>query len=118
MNLIYTINDVIEANEVIDLVKRSAHSRPADDAHRLVRIVPQANIVVTARDGNKLVGLARGLKELSGCCYLSDLVTDVNYNNQNIGEQLIRQVRQAIGENTLIVLVPAPEAMAYSTEIE
>jgi ribosomal protein S18 acetylase RimI-like enzyme len=113
----YAINPTIEASEVLGLIKRADCAKSAEDAHRLVRIVPQANIVVAARDGQRLVGLARGLKELSGCCYLSDLLVDRDYHNQGIGEQLIRHVRTSVGKNALIVLVPSPEMAAYSTEI-
>jgi ribosomal protein S18 acetylase RimI-like enzyme len=118
MDLEFHVNERVESTEALDLMKRSERKRPTEDAHRLVRIVPRANIVVTVRDGQKLVGLARGLKECSGCCYLSDLLVDPAYQAQALGEQLIRHVRQAIGDNTLIMLLPAPDAMAYSTEID
>lgn len=113
----YAVNPVVDASEAMSLQKRADCSKPAEDAHRLVRVVANANIVVTARDGNRLVGLARGLKEESGCCYLSDLLVDRDYQNQGIGAQLIREVRKHLGENSLIVLVPSPDAVAYSTEI-
>jgi hypothetical protein len=117
MELTFAVNDVVAVQDVLELLKRSAPKRYSDDAHRLVRIVPDANIVVTAKDGRKLVGLARGLKETS-CCYLSDLFVDPAYADEAIGERLIRRVSEAIGEHSLIVLVPAPDAMAYSAEIE
>jgi len=114
----FSINPILEASEAMSLLKRSDSRKPEHDAHRLVRIVPHANVVVTARDGAKLVGLARGLNEASGCCYLSDLLVDRDYQQQGIGEQLIRQVRKAVGDHALIVLIPAPEEMAYSTELD
>lgn len=118
MNVTFAVNEIVEIAEAMDLLRRSEQRRPDEDVHRLVRVVQQANLVVTARDGRTLIGLARGLKECNGCCYLSDLVVDVKYHDQAIGEQLIRHVRAAIGENTLIVLVPSPDAMVYSTELE
>lgn len=118
MDITYAVNEVVEVSEAVALVRRSNLKRRDDDAHRLVRIVPQANIVVTARDGKKLVGIARGLKEINGCCYVSDLIVDRDYLNDAIGESLIRHVRDAVGEGTLIVLVPAPDAMAFNAEIE
>lgn len=118
MDITFVVNEVVEVSEAIDLLRRSNLKRRDDDAHRLVRIVPQANIVVTAREGRKLVGLARGLKEINGCCYLSDLIVDREYIKEAIGESLIRRVHDAIGENSLIVLVPAPDVMAYKAEIE
>ena len=118
MQLIFAVNEVVDEQDALELLKRSDLKRPSDDARRLVRIVPQANIVVTARDGQKLIGLARGLKEVSGCCYLSDLIVDRAYANDAVGEKLIRRVSEAIGEHSLIVLVPAPDAVVYSAEIE
>ena len=118
MELTFAVNEILDVQDALELLKRSEPKRRTDEAHRLVRIVPDANIVVTARDGQKLVGLARGLKEVSGCCYLSDLIIDRAYAGEAVGEKLIRHVSEAIGENSLIVLVPAPDAMAYSTELE
>lgn len=118
MELTFAINEIVDVQEALELLKRSAMKRPADEARRLVRIVPDANIIVTARDGQKLVGLARGLKEVSGCCYLSDLIVDRAYTSEAVGEKMIRQVSAAIGKHSLIVLVPAPDAMVYNTEIE
>src|SRR5690349_4626812 len=118
MELTFAVNEVVDVQEVVTLMRRSDLKRQDDDAHRLVRIVPQANIVVTARDGQKLVGLARGLKEVSGCCYLSDLIVDRAYIGEAVGEKLIRQVGMMVGENSLIVLVPAPDAMVYNTAID
>jgi ribosomal protein S18 acetylase RimI-like enzyme len=118
MDLTYHVNERVEVQDAVDLLRRSELKRPHDDAHRLVRIVPQANIVVTVRDGQKLVALARGLKECSGCCYISDLIVDPAYTDRALGEQMIRRVHDEIGENTLIVLVPAPDAMVYDAEID
>lgn len=117
MELQYAINENLELEDVIGLLRRSNSTRPEGDARRLVRIVPEANVVVTVRDGAKLVGLARGLKEMSGCCYLSDLLVDKDYQKLELGGEMIRRVRRMVGENSLIVLVPAPSAMAYSAEI-
>lgn len=119
MELTFAVNEVVDVQEAVALLKRAERKqRDSGDEHRLVRIVPEANIVVTARDGQKLVGLARGLKEHSGCCYLSDLIVDREYAAHAVGEKLIRQVAKQVGENSLIVLVPAPQAHAYSTAID
>ncbi len=117
MELKFAVNENVKVAEVVELLKRSTLPTCKDEARRLVRLVPQANVIVTARDGKRLVGLARGLKEVSGCCYLSDLIVDKAYADKAVGARLIREVRKAIGENTLVVLVPAPDAMAYSAEI-
>ncbi len=118
MQLTFATNEIVDVSDAVELLRRSRAKREPADAHRLVRIVPQANVVVTARDGRRLVGLARGIKEVGGCCYLSDLIVDKDYVGAEIGEQLIRHVRREIGENSLIVLIPAPDAMAYTADID
>lgn len=108
MDVTFHVNERVDALEAIQLLRRSQTGRPDDDAHRLVRILPQANIVVTARKDGQLVGLARGLREASGCCYLSDLIVDAPFRDANLGSQLIECVRDVVGEQSLIVLAPAP----------
>lgn len=117
MDLQYAINEHLELEDVVGLLRRSQATRSEGDARRLVRIVPEANVVVSVRDGARLVGLARGLKEMSGCCYLSDLLVDKDYQKMELGGEMIRRVRQLVGDKSLIVLVPAPGAMAYRAEI-
>ncbi len=117
MDLQYTINPYIEFHEVRDLLFRSIGNRHDEEVKRLIRIVPDANVVVAVRDGKKLVGLARGLKELSGCCYLSDLIVDHDYQDQGIGEKMIRQVRKIVGDKALILLVPAPDAGVHELQM-
>lgn len=111
----YTVNPVVKPETVRDLLKRAEMDRAEEDADRLVRIAPEANIVLACYDGGKLVGLARGLKEMSGCCYLSDLVVDRAYQSRSVGEQLIRRVRQVVGEHALILLVRASDVAVYNT---
>lgn len=37
------------------------------------------DIVITAWDGGKIVGIARALTDYAYCCYLSDLAVDTDY---------------------------------------
>jgi predicted N-acetyltransferase YhbS len=41
------------------------------------------------------------------------LAVDKAYQNRGIGQQLIANVRSAIGEEVALILVSAPEAIAY-----
>jgi hypothetical protein len=59
-----------------------AERRPADDLARLDRMLRAADIIVTARDGARLVGVARAITDFSYCCYLSDLAVDAAYQRQ------------------------------------
>jgi len=107
MSLTYTLNSLVQFEEVLDLLERAGRPVSEDEARRLCSVRPDTNLVIACRDGQHLVGLARGLKELNGCCYLSDLLVDPSYQqSQNVGETLIRRAGLAAGEHSLVVLVP------------
>lgn len=72
-----------------------------------------ANLTFTAWDGEKLVGIARALTDYGFCCYLSDLAVDGAYQRQGIGKELIRLMREHLGEEVMLLLLSAPKAMSY-----
>jgi len=94
-----------------------AARRPADDLQRLDRMLRNADIVVTARDAGRIVGISRAVTDFSYCCYLSDLAVDAAYQHQGIGRQLIAQTHTAAGPDTTLLLVAAPAAENYYPKI-
>lgn len=76
-----------------------------------------ANVIVTARDGGRLVGVSRAVTDFSYCCYLSDLAVDVAFQRQGIGKRLIAETHAAAGATTTLVLVAAPAAEHYYAKI-
>jgi hypothetical protein len=62
--------------EFVDLLKRSTLSerRPIDDTNCIKAMLKHANLLCTAWDDAKLVGIARSVTDFEYCCYLSDRV--------------------------------------------
>jgi GNAT superfamily N-acetyltransferase len=77
----------------------------------------QADLIVTARDAGRLVGISRAITDFSYCCYLSDLAVDAAYQRRGIGKRLIAQTHQAAGELTTLILLAAPAAESYYPRI-
>jgi predicted N-acetyltransferase YhbS len=76
------------------------------------------NILVTAWDGELLVGVSRALSDFSFCCYLSDLAVDEKYQHQGIGKELIRLTHYVAGEkDSTLLLLAAPKAAGYYPKI-
>ena len=71
-----------------------------------------ANLVVTAWEGELLVGIARSLSDFSYATYLADLAVRVSHQKQGIGRELMRHT-QAHGGQAMIVLLAAPKAVDY-----
>ena len=113
MVISYKINAKIEPHQLAKLFKDSGLRRPVDDLNRLKKMIDNADLLVTAWDGEKIVGVARGLTDQSYSCYLCDLAVDKEYQNKGIGHDLINQVEQYIGEECSLVLLSPTEAMEY-----
>jgi ribosomal protein S18 acetylase RimI-like enzyme len=117
MVITYKTSAKLEAHELSDLFKASGIKRPVEDLNRVKNMIDNSNLLVTAWDGEKLVGIARALSDFSYCCYLSDLAVDKEYQNQGIGHELVNEIQKLIGEESNLVLLSAPEAMEYYPKI-
>ena len=115
MPVTYEIKQSVEVNQFIDLLRRSSLSerRPIDDLECMQGMIDNADLMVTAWHGQKLVGVARSVTDFHFCCYLSDLAVDKAYQKQGIGIQLQRLTRQQLNDHCKIILLAAPEAAGY-----
>ena len=116
-NIVYAVEKVTAA-EFVDVLRRSglAERRPVDEPDRVAKMIEHGNLIVTARDGTKLIGVARSLSDFTYCTYLSDLAVDRAYQKQGIGKALIDKTREAVGDS-MVLLLSAPKAMTYYPHI-
>lgn len=119
MEIAYSVEPDLSAQAFRDILIAStlAERRPVNDPERLERMLRHADIIVTARDGERLVGISRAITDFAYCCYLSDLAVDVAYQHQGIGKRLIEETRRRSGERTTLILVSAPAAETYYPKI-
>ena len=96
-----------------DLYRRANLARPIDDLERIGRMLRGADLIVSAWDGDKLVGIARALTDFSYSCYLSDLAVDEAYQGKGTGKALTQQLREHLGDEVTIVVLAAPGAAEY-----
>jgi predicted N-acetyltransferase YhbS len=110
----YREGNDLDLDEVIDVYVESTlgDRRPVDDRERMAGMLRHANLVVTAWDGDRLVGIARSVSDLHYATYLSDLAVRLSYQKQGIGVELIRRTQEAAPRATLILLA-APAAVGY-----
>ena len=119
MAIVYALEPDLSVAEFRDVLVAStlAERRPVGDLVRLERMLRQADIIVTARDEARLVGVSRAISDFAYCCYLSDLAVDVTYQRQGIGKRLIDETRKAAGDGATLILVAAPAAQTYYPKI-
>jgi N-acetylglutamate synthase-like GNAT family acetyltransferase len=99
--------------DIIDLYKSSGINRLVEDAERIAQMFVHSNLIVSAWDEDKLVGIARSLTDFCYCCYLSDLAVRQEYKKKGIGKKLISLTKEKIGDQTMLLLLSVPMAMDY-----
>lgn len=117
MVITYKVNTRIEPHQLAEVFQASGIRRPFDDLNRMKKMLDNANLLVTAWDGEKLVGVARALTDYSYCCYLSDLAVIKEYQHNDIGHELVAQVQNQIGDECVLILLAAPNVMDYYPRI-
>lgn len=84
--------------------------RPIDDDARFAQMLANANLSITAWDGDTLVGISRCLTDFVWITYLADLAVRVSHQRRGIGKELIRRTQTAApGANLLLLAAPAAE---------
>lgn len=119
MNISYRSDLSVSSSQFIDILKRSTldERRPVNNPERIQKMLDHGNLLITAWDDQKLVGISRALTDFSFCCYLSDLAVDSAYQKKGIGKRLIDETHKMAGELTTLILLAAPAAVDYYPKI-
>jgi len=114
----YRVGNELDLDGVITLYRESTLGarRPVEDRARMQTMLRNANLVVTAWAGDRLVGLARSLTDFAFCTYLSDLCVHAAYQRRGIGRELIRRTRD-LGGSAHLILLSAPKAVGYYARV-
>jgi ribosomal protein S18 acetylase RimI-like enzyme len=119
MNIEYKINTPVTAEQFIELLHESTlgERRPIDDYGCMEGMVSNSNLMITAWDGNKLIGIARSMTDFHYACYLSDLAVDKKYQKSGVGKKLQSLTQDQLGPKCKLLLVAAPAANSYYEHI-
>ncbi|MGO9244300.1 MAG: GNAT family N-acetyltransferase [Verrucomicrobiia bacterium] len=111
----YQTGNDLELDQVIDLYRASTLGvrRPIDDRERFAAMLKNANLVITAWDGDLLVGISRCMTDFNFFTYLADLVVRESHQRRGIGKELMRLTQKYSGPKTSVLLLAAPAAETY-----
>ena len=117
--IVYREGNDIDPELVVELYRDSTlgERRPVDDLSIISDMVRHANLVISAWDGEQLVGLARTLTDFAYVGYLSDLAVRLSYQRRGVGVRLIGETRARMGPRSSLVLLSAPRAVGYYPRI-
>ena len=115
MPITYRVGNQLDLDQVVELYEAStlAERRPVADRPRFAAMLQHANLVITAWDGELMVGISRCLTDFHYITYLSDLAVRVSHQRQGIGKELIRRTRDVCDPKANLPLLAAPAAEHY-----
>lgn len=110
----YRVGNLAGIDALIELYRASTlgERRPVDDRDRMARMLANANLVITAWEGELLVGISRSLSDFCYATYLSDLAVRASHQRLGIGKELVRRT-QAEAPAAMVILLAAPKAVEY-----
>ena len=119
LSIEYKLNPELTGTEFTDILNRSSlgKRRPVDDKECIEGMLKNADIIVTAYDSDKLIGVARSVTDFHYCCYLSDLAVDEAYQKHGVGKKLIDMTQVQLNEKCKIILLSAPSAREYYPKV-
>lgn len=115
----YQLGNELDLDLVIELYRLSTlgERRPVDNRPCMARMLKEASLVVTAWEGDSLVGIARTLTDHCYVAYLADLAVRLSHHHRGIGRELVRATRRELGDQAFVVLLAAPAAADYYPKI-
>jgi len=117
MEITYKFNIIPSTEAIIALYVNAGLNRPTADSDRIAKMYANSNLIVTAWDKDKLVGISRSLTDFCYCCYLSDLAVRQEYKYSGIGKKLVELTKEKVSENSMLLLLAAPSAIEYYPKI-
>ena len=110
-------NDVSpDVRLISELYRKSLLNRPVDDLTRIKTMYDNSNIVLSAWNGETLVGILRGWSDGAYHGYICDLAIHPDYQRNGIGKNLLDQAR-AINPKVELVLRASVIASEYYKHI-
>jgi GNAT superfamily N-acetyltransferase len=109
----------LTAEEFIGILRGStlAERRPVENMPMMEAMLRNADIVLTARFAQRLIGISRSITDFAYATYLSDLAVDRDFQGRGLGKELIRRTHEIAGLSTMLILLAAPQAATYYPHI-
>jgi len=110
----YRTGNHLDIDQVIEMYVASTlgERRPVAERPRMAEMLKNANLVITAWDGDLLVGISRSLTDFAYATYLSDLAVRESHQKLGIGKELMRRTHAAAPQ-AMVILLAAPKAVDY-----
>ena len=117
MDITFRTDLIPPTQQVIGLYNRAGLPRPTGDYERMHQLLEQADLIVSAWDGEKLIGISRTITDWVWSAYLADLAVDPDHERSGIGKRLVGITRSRLEGRCMLLLLSVPTAMEYYPKI-
>lgn len=93
MNLVVSLEDNIETDEVVELYKANGWSS-AEKPDQLIPALKNSDSLVTARVSGKLVGIGNAISDGSLVVYYPHMLVHPDYQGKGIGRAMMERLQQ------------------------
>jgi GNAT superfamily N-acetyltransferase len=114
--LTYSLDRRPEVEAIRALYAAAPLRRPIHDPERIRRMFEGSNVVISAWDGDRLVGLLRGWTDFVYDGYICDLAVHPAHQKAGVGRRLLELAR-GLDEGIQWVLQAAPLARDYYAHV-
>ena len=112
MAITYFYDKKVEPNSIRDLFL-SVNWSVGDKPGKIKQAFSQSDKVITAWDGEKLVGLINSIADGSITAYIPYLLVNPDYQKQGIGEKLVRMIVSEYENYDRIVLLTEKDTVDF-----
>lgn len=91
-SIIYKIGNTDKVNEVKSLYEDAEWTSYTKDIPKLIKALNSSLYIITAWDGDKLVGLTRVVGDGLTIIYIQDILVRKSYKRKGIGTELLQKV--------------------------
>jgi len=109
----------VSAEQYIELLRKAgiAHRRPIDRPEVIQGALDGSQVLVTAWDGDALVGALRAITDFHLHCYVGEIAVVSGSQRSGIGLELQRLLRAQVGPECKIKLTSTEKASTYYPRI-
>lgn len=112
MNVTISRNDEIERDEVLAIYGANGWSA-AGKPTRLMSALRNSHSLVTARDGNRLVGIGNAISDGHLVVYFPHMLVHPDYHGQGVGRKMMAAMRESYTGFHQQMLIAERDAVAF-----
>jgi len=99
----FLVNRYPDSKSIISLYEKAQLIRPVADEERIAKMFVHSNLIISAWDGLRLVGLLRALTDQCYACYIPDVAVDPEYRGRGIGLKMLQLVSDHLGPEVTLI---------------